>query len=276
MLFTDIEGSTRLLKQLGERYGDAALRSPPVASRGVRRSRRTGDRHAGRRVLRTRSPVRVTESQAAIEGQSALAAHEWPDGVECRVRMGLHTGEPSVGEEGYHGIGLHRGARIMSAAHGGQVLVSSATAELIQDDLPAGVSAARPRQAAAEGHRPPRAPLPARRRRAARPTSRRRERPRDEPARRLDRHRGGRVVPSLAAAAIAVIATRGGSGPPTASAAPISADSVGILDPRDWPLDRSRSTSAPRRPRSRPATARSGSRTSTRTASRVSTRPSRW
>ena len=54
--------------------------------------------------------------------------------------MGLHTGEPSVGEEGYHGIGLHRGARIAAAAHGGQVLVSSATAELIQDDLPAGVS----------------------------------------------------------------------------------------------------------------------------------------
>ena len=62
------------------------------------------------------------------------------DGVECRVRMGLHTGEPSVLEEGYHGIGLHRGARIMSAAHGGQVLVSSATAELIQDDLPGGVT----------------------------------------------------------------------------------------------------------------------------------------
>ena len=54
--------------------------------------------------------------------------------------MGLHTGEPSVLEEGYHGIGLHRGARIVSVAHGGQVLLSSATAELIQDDLPAGVT----------------------------------------------------------------------------------------------------------------------------------------
>jgi class 3 adenylate cyclase len=54
--------------------------------------------------------------------------------------MGLHTGEPNVGKEGYHGLGLHRGARIMAAGHGGQILLSNATRELIHDDLPAGMT----------------------------------------------------------------------------------------------------------------------------------------
>ena len=77
---------------------------------------------------------------AALEAQRALAAHPWPQGVELRVRMGLHSGEPVVGEERYVGIGVHRAARIGAAAHGGQVVLSSATRELVEDDLPEGVS----------------------------------------------------------------------------------------------------------------------------------------
>src|SRR5207244_9798139 len=71
---------------------------------------------------------------AAAEAQRALAAHEWPDGTELRVRMGLNTGEPGVEEEGYFGLGLHLTARICSAAHGGQVLVSQSTCSVCQSE----------------------------------------------------------------------------------------------------------------------------------------------
>src|SRR5205823_5473135 len=77
---------------------------------------------------------------AAVAAQRALSAHAWPQGAEVRVRMGLHTGEPRVGGDRYVGIGVHRAARISAAAHGGQVLLSNATRELIEDELPADVT----------------------------------------------------------------------------------------------------------------------------------------
>jgi hypothetical protein len=67
---------------------------------------------------------------AAVLAQRALAAHEWANGNEVRVRMGLHTGEPAVGGERYVGLGVHRAARIGAVGHGGQVLLSTATREL--------------------------------------------------------------------------------------------------------------------------------------------------
>jgi class 3 adenylate cyclase len=71
---------------------------------------------------------------AAVEGQRKLGEHTWRQGAELRVRMGVHTGEPTVGEERYVGIGVHRGARIGAAGNGGQVLVSQTTRELLRDD----------------------------------------------------------------------------------------------------------------------------------------------
>ena len=68
---------------------------------------------------------------AAADGQHALAEHEWPDGNEVRVRMGLHTGEPRPVEGGYVGLDVHHAARVMAAGHGGQVLVSAATRALL-------------------------------------------------------------------------------------------------------------------------------------------------
>jgi len=68
---------------------------------------------------------------AAVEAQRALAAHAWPEGIEVRVRMGLHSGEPSPTAEGYVGVDVPHAARIMSAGHGGQVLLSQATRELV-------------------------------------------------------------------------------------------------------------------------------------------------
>src|SRR5690348_18500244 len=72
--------------------------------------------------------------------QRALAAHPWPDSATVQVRMGLHTGEPQRTAEGYVGLDVHRAARIMSAGHGGQVLLSATTQELVKQDLPDGVS----------------------------------------------------------------------------------------------------------------------------------------
>ena len=74
--------------------------------------------------------------RAVAAGQRALASHEWPDGMNVRVRMGLHTGEASLGSDGYIGLAVHQAARIGDAGHGGQVLLSSTTANLVWSELP--------------------------------------------------------------------------------------------------------------------------------------------
>ena len=138
-LFTDIEGSTKLLQELGADYG-------AVVS-DHRRILREAFGSAGGREVDTQgdaffySFARAREAvAAAVAGQRALAAHEWPGGASVRVRMGLHTGEPAVGEEGYVGLDVVRAARICSAGHGGQVLLSESTRALVGGDLPSGVS----------------------------------------------------------------------------------------------------------------------------------------
>jgi class 3 adenylate cyclase len=73
-------------------------------------------------------------ARAAAEAQRALSAHSWPGDRPIRVRMGLHTGEPEVVESEYVGMGLHRAARISSAAHGGQVLLTGTTAGVLADE----------------------------------------------------------------------------------------------------------------------------------------------
>jgi Adenylate and Guanylate cyclase catalytic domain len=78
--------------------------------------------------------------EAAVSAQRALRDHTWPRDAEVRVRMGLHTGEPAVGEEGYVGLDVVRAARICSAGHGGQILVSETTRALVGNQLPDGVS----------------------------------------------------------------------------------------------------------------------------------------
>ncbi|HEY3105158.1 MAG TPA: adenylate/guanylate cyclase domain-containing protein, partial [Gaiellaceae bacterium] len=122
-LFTDVEGSTRLLKQLGERYGDVLSEH--------QRLLRTAFEEAGGQEIDTQGDSfffvfpRAREAvQAAVAGQRALAKHQWLAGAPVRVRMGLHTGEPTVGEERYTGMGVHKAARIASAAHGRQILLS--------------------------------------------------------------------------------------------------------------------------------------------------------
>ena len=77
---------------------------------------------------------------AAVEAQRAHAQHDWPDGVDVRVRMGLHTGEPALGSEGYLGLDVVRAARLCTAGSGGHVLLSETTRALAGSSLPEGVS----------------------------------------------------------------------------------------------------------------------------------------
>ena len=79
-------------------------------------------------------------AEAAADAQRALSGHSWPEGGEVRVRMGIHTGEPAASDEGYHGLGVHRAARIMAAGHGGQVLLSQATASVLSDEALDGIT----------------------------------------------------------------------------------------------------------------------------------------
>ena len=73
------------------------------------------------------------------QGAARAWRHPWPEGEQVRVRMGIHTGSPTVHDGGYVGMDVHRAARIAGAAHGGQVVVSAATAELVARSLPDGV-----------------------------------------------------------------------------------------------------------------------------------------
>jgi class 3 adenylate cyclase len=130
LLFSDIEGSTRLLQQLGDDYAgvEAAHRRimrEACAGAGGHEIDRQGDAFFFS-FPRARDAV-----AAAVAAQRALATSDWPDGVEVKVRMGLHTGEPSVGDEGYLGLDVVRAARIGAAAHGGQILVSETTKALL-------------------------------------------------------------------------------------------------------------------------------------------------
>jgi class 3 adenylate cyclase len=134
LLFSDIEGSTGLLRRLGPAY-EALL----TEHRGLLR---VAFAEAGGEEVETRGDsflVVFGSARAAVEGavaaQRALAAHAWPDGVQPRVRIGVHTGEPTVSSEGYVGLDVHRAARIGDAANGGQVLVSESTRSLVGEEI---------------------------------------------------------------------------------------------------------------------------------------------
>jgi YVTN family beta-propeller protein len=138
-LFTDIEGSTRLLNLLGgERYHGVLAEHQRLLREAVM--------EVGGREIDTQGDAfffafagAKDAVAAAIGGQRALAAFPWPDGLQVRVRMGLDTGEPTVGRGRYVGLGVHRTARIMAAGHGGQILLSATTHNLVHDELPDGV-----------------------------------------------------------------------------------------------------------------------------------------
>jgi class 3 adenylate cyclase len=137
--FTDIEDSTELLKRLGDGYGDVL----------------TAHRRIVRDTFTARDGIEIDTQgdafffvfprardalEAAVEAQRAHAAATWPGAVEVRVRMGLHTGEPALHEEGYVGLDVVRAARICTVGRGGQILLSETTRALLGSGLPEGVS----------------------------------------------------------------------------------------------------------------------------------------
>ncbi|HKY47331.1 MAG TPA: adenylate/guanylate cyclase domain-containing protein, partial [Acidimicrobiia bacterium] len=134
-LFTDIEGSTRLAKTLGDRYEQVLDRHREIM-------REEFSRYGGSEVgtegdsffVVFASPVLAL--QAASSAQAALGAAPWPEGIDVRVRMGLHVGEAHHRDGDYIGVEVHRAARVAGVAHGGQILLSEAAAAVIGDTIP--------------------------------------------------------------------------------------------------------------------------------------------
>lgn len=138
-VFSDIEGSTSLLKALGDGYGDVLsthrrLMRECFTTRGGVEIDTQGDAFFFA-FPRARDAV-----SAAVEAQRLHASHAWPAGHVLRVRMGLHTGEPAVGSEGYLGIDVVRAARLCTVGRGGQVILSETTRALVGSSLPDGVT----------------------------------------------------------------------------------------------------------------------------------------
>jgi class 3 adenylate cyclase len=139
-LFSDVDGSTEMVKSLGPRYAN-------VLAEHRRLLRSEFVIHHGREVDTQGDAFCIAFGSAkdavlaAVAAQRALAAHDWDEGIAPRVRMGLHTCEPDQSDEGFVGLGLHRAARICTLGHGGQVLLSRSTAGIADDHEITGVSA---------------------------------------------------------------------------------------------------------------------------------------
>jgi class 3 adenylate cyclase len=138
-LFTDIEGSTRLLQELGDDW--------PLVVREHHRLMREAFAAAHGQEVDTQGDAffavfgRARDAiDAAVACQRALAAHEWPRGATVRARVGIHTGEPRLEEEGYLGLDVVRASRVCAAAHGGQIVITATARELVRGNEPEGVA----------------------------------------------------------------------------------------------------------------------------------------
>jgi len=139
-LFTDVEGSTALIRRVGEGLyarlladHHALIRSALAAHDGEEVDTQ------GDAFFAVFSSARACVA-AVLEMQQALAAHAWPAGEHVRVRMGVHTGEAAKTAAGLVGLDVHRAARVAAVGYGGQVLLSETAAALVRDALPAGTS----------------------------------------------------------------------------------------------------------------------------------------
>jgi class 3 adenylate cyclase len=138
-VFSDIEGSTTLLKRLGERYGEVIAEHRRIVRETFGAQGGVEIDTQGDSFFYAFASARDAVA-AAVDVQRAHADHAWPDGERVRVRIGLHTGEPAVVEEGYVGVDVVRAARLAAAGQGGSVLLSEATRALLGSSLPEGVS----------------------------------------------------------------------------------------------------------------------------------------
>jgi len=132
-LFSDVEGSTALLRRLRDGYA-AVMRDHERLLRTVwaEADGRELDADGDSFFVAFRRPRQAVA--AAVAAQRALAEHAWPEGVELRVRIGVHTGEATPAGDQYVGLAVHRAARICDAGHGGQILVTETTRSLLEDE----------------------------------------------------------------------------------------------------------------------------------------------
>jgi class 3 adenylate cyclase len=134
-LLADIEESTALLHRLGDKYATLLADVRKVTRKAVRAAR-------GHLVSARGDDVFAVFEEASAALDAALAiqhdmqAHKWPDGAQCRLRIGLHRGRPELTDTGYVGISVHAAARICFSAHGGQVILSAAVRGALPDDVP--------------------------------------------------------------------------------------------------------------------------------------------
>ena len=135
LLVADIEGSTRLLRRLGAQYPEVLARTRQLLRETLAEGREVDAKGDSLLYVFTSANEAV---EAAAAATRALAAADWPDEVEVRVRIGIHTGEPTLEGDDYVGLDVHRAARICDAAHGGQVLLSRETRQLL-DAVPDGL-----------------------------------------------------------------------------------------------------------------------------------------
>jgi len=137
-LMTDVEGSTALLRRLDDRYADLI--------RDVRAVIRSAGRRCGGRIVDAHGDGSLTvfertaaAVEAAVDTQRAMSAHRWPDDLDVRVRIGIHSGRPTLTETGYVGLSVHTVARVCFVGHGGQILISATSKPVAERSLPTGV-----------------------------------------------------------------------------------------------------------------------------------------
>jgi class 3 adenylate cyclase len=138
-LLTDIEGSTGLLRQLGEGYASVLRDVRALIRKSVRDAGgHEVDARADEYFCAFRQPARALV--AAVGIQRSLKKREWPGGADVCVRIGIHSGRTTLTETGYVGIAVNVAARVCSAGHGGQILLSSAARDLLAADQPDGIT----------------------------------------------------------------------------------------------------------------------------------------
>jgi class 3 adenylate cyclase len=134
-LMTDIEGSTALLLQLGDRYARALTDTRRIARAAVRRA---GGWEVDARADEFFAVFNHAHQAigASLGIQRSLRDHQWPDGAQVRLRMGIHSGRPTLTDGGYVGVSVHTAARITGLAYGGQILLSRAALTSLGDERP--------------------------------------------------------------------------------------------------------------------------------------------
>ncbi len=138
LLMTDIEGSTALLRQLGDRYSDLLNDVRGILRTAVSRADgREIDARADEFFAVFERAVNAIEAAAAI--QRALGERDRPDGLAVRVRAGIHSGRPTLTDVGYIGLAVHTAARVCAVANGGQIVISAETRAAVGKSAPTGI-----------------------------------------------------------------------------------------------------------------------------------------